>query len=85
MEIAKTNKVKQELLIELENGTDECDKFMSMLVEFIEKESKQKIEGTIECLRVYKNYESSDVQIEIKTLKEDKLKLIATDVEAKVE
>jgi len=82
MEITKTNKIEQHLKFELDNK-DKID-FESVISKFIKSKTQHKIEGSIK--RIYiRYYESVDiVEIEIDTIKEDKLKLLESiDVKEK--
>ena len=76
LEITKTNKIKQELQFNLDEGSDENKRFIALLTEFIETESKQTIEGTIDRLDICIGNYDKDIKMNITTLKEDKLKLI---------
>ena len=73
--ITKENKIKQELIINLDKGTDEYNRFHNMIVDFVEKESKQEIDGKIERLSIVRSYDGG-FGIHINTCKEDRLKLL---------
>ena len=87
MEIAKKNSINQEIKVELKVNTPEYNRFVALITGFIETESNQKIEGNITNLGIHTNgYDSiRDIEIQIKTLKEDKLKLLAVDTTATTE
>ena len=73
--IAKENKIKQTIKFELDKGTQEYQEFMDRFSEFVEGVGGQKIEGVIENFRAETTY-CENINIDIRTVKEDKLKLI---------
>lgn len=76
IEIAKENKIVQSLVIEMDKGDSEYEDFVSLVKQFVEKKAHQKVEGVIDSLDVTTSSYSKDITIRIKTIKEDKLKLL---------
>lgn len=79
MNIARENKIKQTIKIELENSTDEHALFIKTFQDWVQQNSGQKIEGKIESINVETQSWNSNFVITVRTVKEDKLQQITYD------
>ena len=79
MKITKENKIKQNIAIELDSESEERTSFIDHIMQWVETNTKQTIEGKVERINVDSPTWSSRITINIITMKEDKLTQIAYD------
>lgn len=75
IKIEKVNRIENKLKYVLEMNSKEQQDFIKLIKDFIESKTKNKIEGIIEKIDIT-SYSMGDIDINIVSLKEDKLSFI---------